>query len=81
MRRLIVLLAGLGVLPAAAGCVHTAGYCDCVPAVNLCCLYGLYPPGLLEHATGVPTTAAHTAVNGHDVPANPERLAPPREGQ
>jgi hypothetical protein len=80
MRRLIVLLAGLGVLPAAAGCVHTAGYCDCVPAVNLCCLYGLYPPGLLEHATGVPAAGA-AVVPGHDAPAHPERLAPPREGQ
>jgi hypothetical protein len=72
MRRLIVLLAGLGVLPAATGCCHTAGYCDCVPAVNLCCLYGLYPPSLLEHATAVPAQEPTSA---------PERLAPPREGQ
>ena len=72
MRRLLVLLAGLGVLPAAAGCQHMAGVCDCYPPVQPCCIYGLYPPALYEHAT---------AVAAPDAPPVPERLAPPREGQ
>ena len=72
MRRLLVFLAGLGVLPAATGCCHTAGFCDCYPPVTPCCVYGLYPPAVFEHAL---TVAAPEA------PAAPERLAPPREGQ
>jgi len=75
MRRLLVFLAGLGVLPAATGCCHTAGYCDCYPPVNSCCLYGLYPPAVYEHALTV------AAPEPPAVPAAPERLAPPREGQ
>ncbi|HTK77356.1 MAG TPA: hypothetical protein VL371_18980 [Gemmataceae bacterium] len=75
MRRLLVLMAGLGVLPAATGCCHTAGFCDCYPPVTPCCVYGLYPPAVFEHAVAVAAPAAP------DAPAVPERLAPPREGQ
>ena len=72
MRRLLVMLAGLGVLPAATGCCHTAGFCDCQPPVNMCCVYGLYPPALFEHAM---------MAAAPEPPAAPERLAPPRKGQ
>jgi hypothetical protein len=72
MRRLFVLLAGLGVLPAAAGCHHTAGFCDCQPAVNPCCVYGLYPAD--AHA---PAAVAHDPPVAMPVK---ERLGMPREG-
>ena len=33
MRRLFVLLAGVGLMSAAPGCYHIAGKCDCAPPV------------------------------------------------
>ena len=44
MRRLVVLLAGVGLIPAMTGCYHVAGKCDCAPPIQPCCIYGLYPP-------------------------------------
>ena len=75
MRRLLVLLAGLGVLPAAAGCQHTAGFCDCQAPVNPCCQYGLYP-------AEAPVVAAAPPPAGEPPMAIPthERLGLPREG-
>ena len=83
MRRLLVLLAGLGVLPAATGCYHTAGKCDCVPPVQPCCIYGLYPPaaGLpVLPATVTPVSAEQPA--SHTTPATPparESIGLPRD--
>ena len=46
MRQLFVLVAGVALLHSAAGCCHhIAGKCDCVPPVQPCCTYGLYPAG------------------------------------
>ena len=44
MRRLFILLAGVGLISASAGCCHVGGKCDCAPPVQPCCIYGLYPP-------------------------------------
>ena len=77
MRRILVILAGLGVLQAAAGCQcgHLAGKCDCVPPVHPCSQYGLYAP-----EPAVPS--AHAAVGDTvDAPAPVrEKLPAPREG-
>jgi hypothetical protein len=56
MRRLLVLLAGV-CLTHAAGCYHVGGKCDCVPPVQPCCIYGLYPP-----AAGYPVMPAAPVV-------------------
>ena len=42
MRRIAVILAGLGALSAGIGCQHTAGRCDCWPITSPCLKYGLY---------------------------------------
>ncbi len=52
MRRLFVLVAGLGLLHSAAGCYHIAGKCDCMPPIQPCCMYGLYPAGYAGPAVG-----------------------------
>jgi hypothetical protein len=54
MRRLLVLIAGIGMLQAASGCKQIAGVCDCAPPLQPCCIYGLYPA---EHAA--PAAAVH----------------------
>jgi hypothetical protein len=41
--RLSKLIAGLGLIVGAVGCHHTSGTCDCLPPVQPCALYGLYP--------------------------------------
>lgn len=69
MRRILVLLAGLGVLPAAVGCQHTAGFCDCQAPVNPCSKYGLYPADLQTVAAQEPPAASPK-----------EKLGAPREG-
>jgi len=74
MRRILVLLAGVGMLPAAVGCKHTAGFCDCQPPIHPCCQYGLYPATLYEHAT-VPAAQEPPVATPEK-----ERLGPPREG-
>jgi len=43
--RLCKMMAGLGLLVGAVGCYHTSGTCDCLPNIQPCCLYGLYPAG------------------------------------
>jgi hypothetical protein len=78
MRRLFVLLAGVGLISTSMGCCCTCirGKCDCVPPIQPCCIYGLYPP-----AAGMPvlpaTPSASTPTTtqaGAEVPADP---APP----
>lgn len=41
MRRVMVLLAGVFLLPAAMGCCFTAGQCDCDPGCDRCTMYGI----------------------------------------
>jgi hypothetical protein len=41
--RLSKLIAGLGLIAGAVGCHHTSGTCDCMPPIQPCALYGLYP--------------------------------------
>jgi hypothetical protein len=43
--RLSKIMAGLGLLAGAVGCHHTSGTCDCLPNIQPCSLYGLYPSG------------------------------------
>jgi hypothetical protein len=74
MRRLFVLVAGVGLLHAAAGCQHIAGFCDCAPPIQPCCLYGLYPPG-----HGAPVAAPPAAAPSMAAPsmAEPPQAVPP----
>ena len=80
MRRLFVLLAGVGLMSAGAGCYHVGGKCDSDPPVQPCCIYGLYPP-----AFGMPVLppsptppAAPTATQaGAEVPASQTEPTPP----
>jgi hypothetical protein len=80
MRRLLVLVAALGALPAITGCwQHTAGYCDCRPPIQPCCIYGLYPAE--AHPAVPPAHAQPPVVPVVPVaPINQERLGAPREG-
>jgi len=70
MRRLFVLVAGLGLLHASTGCNHIAGFCDCAPPIQPCCIYGLYPAGYAAPVVPAPPHA--------DVPAAaPVEVIPP----
>jgi len=71
MRRLFVMLAGVG-LVSTTGCYHLAGKCDCVPPVQPCHIYGLYPAGY-GWAT-VSQTAAPAAATA--TPASAEVTVP-----
>src|SRR5262245_24719197 len=44
MRRLLVVLAGIAMVPAGLACQHTAGKCDCLPPLPHCTKYGLFMP-------------------------------------
>jgi hypothetical protein len=77
MRRLFVLLAGVGLISAAAGCYHTGGKCDCVPPVQPCCIYGLYPPAFgMPVIPPAPVPAPTTTQAGAEVPAPPAEATP-----
>ena len=80
MRRLMVLMAGVGLLHAAAGCKHLAGICDCAPPVQPCCIYGLYPA---HPVTVVPAGAverpAEVVPETPKEPLTKERIGYPRD--
>lgn len=88
MRQLFVLLAGV-CLTHAVGCYHIAGKCDCIPPIQPCCMYGLYPPAAgypvlpatAPAAAPVPTETTKPVAN--EVPADPapmkEQIGLPRE--
>jgi hypothetical protein len=87
MRRLLVLLAGVG-LTSATGCYHTGGKCDCAPPVQPCCIYGLYPPAfgmpVLPPAPPGPAAApppapATTTQAAAEVPADSAPSMPVKE--
>ena len=77
MRRILVILAGLGVLPGAVGCYHLAGKCDCQPPIHPCSQYGLYaaepppPPHIQQASYNEPV---------RDEAPMKEKLPAPREG-
>jgi hypothetical protein len=80
MRRLFVLLAGVGLLHTSAGCYHVAGKCDCAPPVQPCCIYGLYPPafGMPVLPPTAPVQPASTTTQaGAEVPASDSTPATP----
>jgi hypothetical protein len=79
MRRLLVLIAGIGMLQAASGCKQIAGVCDCAPPLQPCCIYGLYPaePGALP-AGAAPTGVTVPPAAGTVPPAEAIPL-PPKE--
>jgi len=68
MRRLYALVAGVGMV-ATTGCYHVAGKCDCVPPVQPCCIYGLYPAG---YGYSVVTQNAATTTSAEAVDAKPK---------
>jgi hypothetical protein len=55
--RLSKFAAGLGLLCGAVGCHHTSGVCDCIPPIQPCALYGLYPAAGYNPAGGVVATS------------------------
>jgi hypothetical protein len=75
MRRLFILLAGIGLLSANAGCVHT-GTCDCMPPIQPCCIYGLYPPAFGLPVLPPTAPAPTTTQAGAEVPAQPADATP-----
>ena len=78
MRRLFVLLAGVGLMSASVGCCHVAGKCDCAPPVQPCCIYGLYPPAFgMPVLPPTPVPAPTTTQAGAEVPA-PTHATPRR---
>jgi hypothetical protein len=85
MRRLFVLLAGVGLVSTAAGCYHVGGKCDCAPPVQPCCIYGLYPPAFgMPVIPPAPTAAPTTTQTGAEMPAEAtppvkEHIGLPRE--
>ena len=56
------LIAGLGLLCGAVGCHHTAGFCDCMPNVQPCAIYGMYPAVGYNQVPVVAMTDANPAV-------------------
>ena len=74
MRRLLVVVAGLGLLHGAAGCQHVAGFCDCAPPVKPCCIYGLYPA---DYAIMPVAASAAQPEPPPAVPPGPETVPPP----
>jgi hypothetical protein len=38
-----MIVTALGLLCGAAGCHHTSGICDCLPDIQPCAKYGMYP--------------------------------------
>lgn len=85
MRRLVVLGAGLLLVHVASGCQHVAGFCDCAPPIQPCCIYGLYPevyagPAVVPAAAvapAVPALPAPPAAVVPNVPAAPANVLPP----
>ena len=78
MRRILVILAGLGILQGVTGCCcsHVAGKCDCTPPIHPCSQYGLYaaeapPPPPIQQAS-------YTEPVKESAPK--EKLGAPREG-
>ena len=81
MRRLAILLACAGVLPA-VGCYHTGGKCDCYPPVQPCCIYGLYPPAYgwpVVPPPPTPAAAPTTTQAGAEMPADATPRPPMKE--
>jgi hypothetical protein len=86
MRRLFVLLAGVGLMSVTTGCCHVAGKCDCAPPVQPCCIYGLYPPAfgmpVIPPGSPVPTTTqagAEVPADATPTPPMKEQIGLPRE--
>ena len=80
MRRVLVILAGLGVLQGVVGCQcsHIAGKCDCQPPIHPCSQYGLYaaeppPPPVIQQASYTEPARDEAA------PTRKEKLPAPRE--
>jgi hypothetical protein len=59
MRRFVVLVAALAILPSGLACHHLAGKCDCWQNSSLCCKYGLYQS---DSATVIPAVGVRTEV-------------------
>ena len=85
MRQVFVLLAGV-CLTHAVGCYHVGGKCDCVPPIQPCCMYGLYPPAAgypVMPANGVtapvPAPTGITTPVANEVPADPTPMPPMKE--
>ena len=59
--RLSQFAAGLGLLCGAVGCHHTSGVCDCMPPIQPCAMYGLYPAAGYNAAPVVATAEVKPA--------------------
>jgi hypothetical protein len=72
------LIAGIGLLSGAIGCHHVAGFCDCIPPVHPCAIYGLHVGGDHCGQGGVivvdPKAPPPAKV---DTPAPPPAVTPP----
>ena len=80
MRRLMVLVAGVGLLHAASGCKHIAGKCDCAPPIQPCCMYGLYPANALPVVpAGAVERPAEVVPETPKEPLTKERIGYPRD--
>ena len=87
MRRLLILVVGVGLAHAAAGCEFAhdyksrciAGKCDCMPLIQPCSMYGLYPA--VAHGPGTPATAVEVSADPAPAkaPVTKERLELPKE--
>ena len=64
MRRVLLLVTGLGLLGAALGCHHTHGMCDCdLPAAG--------PTGPVPHHVGAPVVPFDNVAPGVTYPTTP----------
>ena len=81
MRRLIVIVAGVALLPT-TGCYHIAGKCDCAPPVQPCCMYGLYPAGGMPVVPASAVEVPAAAEGSPQMPREPitkEKIGYPRD--
>lgn len=62
MRKSMIVTA-LGLLCGTVGCHHTAGFCDCMPNIQPCAKYGMYP-AYGYHQANIVTTVDSTPVDG-----------------
>ena len=59
--RVSMIVTSLGLLCGTVGCHHTAGFCDCLPNIQPCAKYGMYPAYGYHQAAIVTTVDTKSA--------------------
>ena len=80
MRRYVIILAGLSIIPTGIACQHTAGKCDCNPITPPCAKYGLYAgecAPATQHAVPAPVIKEEAPKKAVYVPVIPESPVTP----